>query len=313
MPAYNAAAYIDRAIQSVLAQTFTRFELLVIDDGSTDSTAEKVKAFIDPRIRLIETKHSGIAGALNAGLHASLADLIARFDADDICYPQRLHSQYTFMEENPGHVICGTEADYLDAEGNYVFHYAPPAHEDEGIRKVNERFCPFIHSSVMFRKASVMECGGYNELAKTFEDHFLWSALIKKGKAANLRQTLIQVRLNPSSITIDERWRPQRFIRIREQALENQHITKEEAGELEQIIEDQKKNGAGTGAYHSLVAKKYLWDNYQPEKARAHLANAVSSDPFRISNHLLRLLSYLPAPVIRRLYKLSPHASHNSA
>ena len=97
MPAYNVSSYIGEAISSVLAQNFTDYELLIIDDGSTDDTTEIVQLFTDRRIRLIRQPHAGIAAALNLGLKEARAGLVARFDADDICLPGRLTSQYQFL------------------------------------------------------------------------------------------------------------------------------------------------------------------------------------------------------------------------
>src|ERR1700754_2088364 len=87
MPAYNAGKYIGEAIESVLEQTFTDFELLIVNDGSTDNTAAIIQSFTDPRIVLIQQPNLGVAAALNNGLKHARAEYIARFDADDICYP----------------------------------------------------------------------------------------------------------------------------------------------------------------------------------------------------------------------------------
>ena len=97
MPAYNAAQYIAEAIQSVLEQTFTNFELLIVNDGSTDHTSNVLASFTDPRIRVINQVNGGVSVALNAGLREARGTYIARFDADDVCYPYRLEQQYLFV------------------------------------------------------------------------------------------------------------------------------------------------------------------------------------------------------------------------
>src|SRR5688572_20456536 len=117
MPAYNTALYISEAINSVLTQDFTDFELLIIDDGSTDDTVRIIKSFTDPRVRLIRQKHAGIAAALNRGLQEAEGEYIARFDADDICLPGRLCRQVDFLESHPDYVICGGEAEYISDQG----------------------------------------------------------------------------------------------------------------------------------------------------------------------------------------------------
>src|ERR1700758_2331993 len=96
MPAYNAGKYIREAIWSVLQQSFKNFELLVINDGSTDDTLSIALSFHDPRIIVVNREHEGIAAALNTGLKLASAPYIARFDADDICLPNRLRTQLDF-------------------------------------------------------------------------------------------------------------------------------------------------------------------------------------------------------------------------
>ena len=128
MPAYNAEKYIGEAIASVLNQTFTDFELLIINDGSTDTTKQIIDSFTDSRIRLINQTNQGIAAALNIGLLNAKADLIARFDADDICMPERLMIQYNFLSDHPDYIIVGADADFIDMNGNFVYTRSLPAH-----------------------------------------------------------------------------------------------------------------------------------------------------------------------------------------
>jgi len=99
MPAYNAGSYIREAIVSILEQTYTDFELLIVNDGSTDNTISVVMSFNDPRIVLVNKDHHGIAAALNTGLRLCDTYYIARFDADDICMPDRLEKQFNFLIE----------------------------------------------------------------------------------------------------------------------------------------------------------------------------------------------------------------------
>ena len=100
MPAYNAGKYIAEAIESVLQQTFKDFQLLIINDGSTDNTEEIIRSFKDEGILLMNQSHKGIAVALNKGLSKANSPYIARFDADDICFPERLQKQISFLENN---------------------------------------------------------------------------------------------------------------------------------------------------------------------------------------------------------------------
>jgi glycosyltransferase involved in cell wall biosynthesis len=302
MPAFNAAGFIAQAIGSVLQQDFIDFELLVVDDGSTDDTVAIVQSFSDGRIRLLQLPHQGIAAALNSGLQAALGTFVARFDADDICYPQRLQLQYDFLMSNPGYVICGCAANYITEQGDFVFTYRPPGFLYEELLLSYKHKCPFIHSGVMYVKQAIVEAGGYNEYAHTFEDHLLWVQLLKTAKGCNLQDVLIQVRLNPQSVTIDERWRPQQFTDIKSRALAKGSIDSTDGLALQQILRQQDNNHIKYASYHSLLAKKFLWDNFQPGSARAHIKKAIRIRPSGIKNYFLYLLSYMPGSLIKKIY-----------
>ncbi|HEY0175828.1 MAG TPA: glycosyltransferase [Pedobacter sp.] len=303
MPAYNAGKYIAEAIISVLKQSFRDFELLIVNDGSTDNTVKIIESFHDERIVLIHQQNKGIASALNSGLARSRAAYIARFDADDICNPDRLRIQYDFITAYPEYHIIGSAADYMDVDGSYIFTQHPAAHLDEEIQTLKYTVCPFIHSSVFYRKEVIVSNGGYNEHAYTFEDHFLWVNILKNAKACNLSQALIKVRLNPESITIDEKWRTRKFREIKYGSLRRQSITEAEGIELQEIGEKQYLPKIKEGAYYALCCKKFLVNNYQPEKARWHVMKAISIHPFRMDNYLLFVISYLPENLIRWFYR----------
>jgi glycosyltransferase involved in cell wall biosynthesis len=304
MPAYNAEKYIGEAITSVLKQSFRDFELLIINDGSTDHTVKIIESFDDPRIVLVHQENKGIASALNAGLALSRADYIARFDADDICYPDRLKIQYEFITSYPEYNIVGSAADYMDVDGHYIFTQHPVAHLNEEIQALQYTVCPFIHSSVFYKKEVILSNGGYNEHAYTFEDHFLWVNILKNTRACNLSQALIKVRLNPESITIDEKWRTRKFREIKYNTLRKRSITAEDGLELQAIGEQQYSTRIKEGAYYALCCKKFLVNNYQPEKARWNVIKAINAHPLRMDNYLLYAVSYFPEKFINWFYNL---------
>jgi glycosyltransferase involved in cell wall biosynthesis len=302
MPAYNAAGFIAQAVDSVLQQSFSNFELLVVDDGSADDTATIVQSFKDKRIRLLQLPHKGIAAALNSGLDAAAGKYIARFDADDICYPQRLQVQYDFLTAHPDHIICGCAADYITEQGKFVFTYQPPGFLYEDLLATYKNKCPFIHSGVMYVKDAIVQAGGYNEYAHTFEDHLLWSQLLKTAKGCNLREVLLRVRLNPQSVTIDERWRPQQFDEIKSRAIASSAISRDDGWALQHILQQQDNSDTKNAAYHTLLGKKYLWDNFQPGRARAHIKKAIQIRPSGIKNYAFYFLSFLPGRLVKKIY-----------
>lgn len=304
MPAYNAGKYIGEAIASVLEQSFADFELLIVNDGSTDDTAEIIQAFKDPRIVLIHQENKGVASALNTGLARARAPFVARFDADDICYPNRLKAQYDFITAHPEYSIIGSAADYVDAAGHFIFTHHPQAHLNEEIQELKYSVCPFIHSSVFYKKEVVIDNGGYNEHAHTYEDHFLWVNILKNEKACNLSQALIEVRLNPESVTIDEKWHSRKFLSIKYETLRKRSITEAEGIELFQVSGKRYSPKIKQGAYYALCGKKFLLNNYQPEKARTNMARAITLQPFRLDNYLLYTVSYFPERFINWLHRI---------
>lgn len=304
MPAYNAAEYIAEAITSVLDQTFTDFELLIVNDGSTDDTVEVIRSFEDERIVLVNRPNGGVSEALNTGLRHARAGYIARFDADDICHPERLEIQYGYVRSDPRYHILGSAADYVDMHGNYVFTYQPPAHSDEHIRSLDHSLCPFIHSTVFYRKDVVLSAGGYNKYALGFEDHLLWRNIAKEGKVFNFSRSLIKVRLNPGSVTIDEKWSPKEFRKIKYSALRTGIMTEAQGTELRHIARTAYSPKVKHGAYYALLAKKYLWNNHQPEKARQNLREVLKIDRFNLSSYALLALSFIPERSLIRLYNM---------
>jgi hypothetical protein len=193
----------------------------------------------------------------------------------------------------------------MDADGHYIFTHHPEGHLNEEIQQLKYTICPFIHSSVFYKKDAVVNNGGYNEHAYTYEDHFLWVNILKNEKACNLSLALIKVRLNPESITIDERWRTRKFRSIKYSTLKNKNITEAEGNELYQIGGKQYSPKIKQGAYYALCGKKFLLNNYQPEKARLNMIRAISLHPLRLDNYLIYTVSYLPERFITWLHNIS--------
>lgn len=303
MPAYNAEKYIAEAIDSVLAQTFTDFEFLIVDDGSTDNTANIIKSCRDERIRYIYQPNQGVAAALNTGLAHASAELIARFDADDICYPGRLQQQYDFMQSEPEYHVVGSSADYVDEQNNFVFTYNPMPVSLLGPKQLL-KVCPFVHSTVCFRRQTILEMGGYHAGAFAFEDHLLWIKVLKKYAGYNDPASLIRVRLNPLSVTVDDRWADSRFLQIKYRALVTGILSGEDSKALQKLRRSPDKQKIGERAYYTLLAKKFLWDNYNPRSARDNLYRLIRMDKLRLSSYMLLMLSWLPQRAVSFLYRL---------
>ena len=201
MPAFRAAATVERAIASVVAQTFTDWELVVIDDASTDSTAAIAErlAVGDPRIRVIRlAQNQGAAAAMNRGWQATIAPLVAINDADDESLPGRLAAQVAFMESNPGVDVLGGGAQFVDGAGRTLAWVRHPA-EHAALMNRRWRQSPFVHSTVMMRREFLTATGGYQAGMRLAEDYDLWMRGFSAGRFRyhNLDEVLVVYRTRP--------------------------------------------------------------------------------------------------------------------
>ena len=197
MPVYNGARYLREALESILAQTCTDFEFLVIDDGSTDGSPDLVAAYRDERIRLVRRERNmGLIATLNEGLQLARADLVARMDADDVAHPERLERQLAVLKAHPGLVLVGSDLEIIDAAGVPV-GYEPKPVEDAGLKLALSVICAIAHPTVVFRRDAVLKVGGYREEFHAAEDYDLWTRLAGEGEFGNLPLPLLKYRINP--------------------------------------------------------------------------------------------------------------------
>jgi hypothetical protein len=189
MAARNEAAVIGRAVESILGQTLGNWELLVVDDGSDDETATIVERYHDPRIRVLRKAATSLPSSLNHGLRAASAPLVARQDADDVSFPERLERQVEFLARRPEVVVLGAAWREVDAAG----HPARPRTRvvAGSLDRCVVRFNPIAHTTAMFRRAAVEAIGGYDENLPYAADYDLWlRLLLAGGKLWNLDEPL---------------------------------------------------------------------------------------------------------------------------
>ncbi|MDD3294838.1 MAG: glycosyltransferase [Geobacteraceae bacterium] len=208
LPARDEERYLPAALDSIFRQTFTDWELVAVDDGSRDTTPAILAAAgrSDLRVRLLRPSSRGLTAALNAGLEACRAPLIARMDADDISHPRRLETQVAFLTQNPGVglVACDFRSFPRAALGTGMVAYerwqnSLASHEDI----LRDLFVesPFVHPSVMFRGEEVLSVGGYRDRGWA-EDYDLWLRLAAAGtRFARLQRTLFFWRERPERAT----------------------------------------------------------------------------------------------------------------
>lgn len=203
LPVYNVDRYLERALESVLAQNFADFELLLLDDGSTDGTAAIGRAFSqrDPRIRFTSRENRGIVATLNELLASASAPLVARMDGDDLCLPGRFEAQQHYLERHPDVVCVGSNVELIDAEDRYLAT-TDMALEDAAMQeRALAGLPPIYHPSAMIRTSALRQIGGYDAATYPCEDLALWLRLGELGRLANLPQPLLRYRLHAQSVT----------------------------------------------------------------------------------------------------------------
>jgi hypothetical protein len=202
IPVWNGERYLKEAIESILNQDFSDFELIVIDDGSTDRSAEIVSAFAhDPRVALHKQANAGVVATRNAGLRVAQAEFVAFLDADDIALPGRLARQVAFLRANPEVAVIGTDITYFnDAKG--VIRTQKFPFGEARVAIALETGNPLAQPSVMMRKSMAIAAGGYREAFKFgAEDYDLWLRLTEKHPLDNLPEVLTLYRVHADSLT----------------------------------------------------------------------------------------------------------------
>ena len=201
MPAYNADKYISEAIESILNQTFTDFEFIIVDDSSTDKTWEIIQEYAkkDDRIIALQNEvNSKICITLNNGIAIAKGKYIARMDADDWSYPDRLEKQFKFMEENPEIAISGGTMEICDEKMN-VLNKRIYNLTDKEIRKKLFRYSPFSHPLIIYKTKVAKKIHGYNGRFYVAQDYDFYFRMGMLGKFGNIKNVLLRLRTHPES------------------------------------------------------------------------------------------------------------------
>jgi glycosyltransferase involved in cell wall biosynthesis len=198
MTVWNGEKLIRDSIDSIVSQTFTDLELIIVDDGSTDGTSAVIESYGDPRIRLLRRPHQGIVSSANFGISQARGKYIARLDADDLSLPERLEYQVAAICRKPETVLCYTD---IEVFGNvFGLGRLPWFPTDGGLIAVKMCFgCPLTHSSVLYRKDAFERVGGYLQTTPVAEDYSLYSRLLREGPFIGVARKLVKYRREISS------------------------------------------------------------------------------------------------------------------
>jgi hypothetical protein len=204
MAVHNGERFVREAVGSVLGQTLSDLELVVVDDGSEDSTPEILREFAkgDPRVVVHSQGNQGLARSLNVGFTLARAPLVARLDADDVAVPDRLERQYAFMAVTPAIGVVGGAVDYVNEEGRVFAEGVGYPLTDAEIRHALLSTTPFVHSAVMARKGAVQHVGGYRAQFLEAEDLDLWLRVADQHAMGNVPETVARYRVHPGQATV---------------------------------------------------------------------------------------------------------------
>jgi glycosyltransferase involved in cell wall biosynthesis len=237
MAVYNGAAYLGEAIESVLRQTYTDFEFVVVDDGSVDETPAIIKHYSDSDSRVVPLRlpsNQGMSAALNAGIAAAKGDLIARFDSDDIMIENRLERQLAYLSEHPEISVAASYSYLINDRGRLIGKSMPVVDIDRAKRTHNPSlFLEIVHPTVMMRKADFIAVGGYRDFSPV-EDRDLWSRFATNGYRIGIQpEFLLLNRRHSNNISLTQHQRGSRLA-----GLVNHNTIRRWRGEADQSLDE---------------------------------------------------------------------------
>jgi len=204
MPVYNAEPYLGAALASVLGQSFSDFELVAVNDGSTDGSEQLLadRARDDPRVRVLHQPNAGVVAAVNVGLRHCRGEFVGRADADDVSLPDRFARQIEFLDRHRDVAVVGGSVQVIDGQGRASG--APVTYPCDPAR-VRERLwagdCCLAQPSVMIRRSALEAVGYYRPALRQAEDYDLWLRMSDRFALSNLSEVLVQYRVHGESIT----------------------------------------------------------------------------------------------------------------
>lgn len=200
IPAYNAMAYLPQAVDSVLAQTFTDYDVVIVDDGSSDRIISWAATIQDPRVRLVSQANRGLAGARNTGIRESDGDYIAFLDADDLWHPTKLEKQVALMDASPEVGVVYTWMTLVNQQGEPTGRFVKNSAEGDVWDRLILRNCVGSGSNPMVRRTCFEQVGNFDEnLGSYMEDRDMWLRIAPYYKFAVVKESLVDYRQHPSS------------------------------------------------------------------------------------------------------------------
>lgn len=202
MPVYDVEQYIKKAVDSILEQTYSDFELIAVNDGSPDNSLKILEKYArqDDRIHVVSQENRGLVATLNRGISLARGEYIARMDPDDISFPRRFEQQVAVLDAYSSVVLVAGGFEVIDQDDEFLYREVIPVHNEDIKRSMFLRN-PIAHGSVMFRKKAFDIIGGYSSTCGPMEDFYLWTQLAKLGEIEAVESAVYRWRVNSNGIT----------------------------------------------------------------------------------------------------------------
>jgi glycosyltransferase involved in cell wall biosynthesis len=299
LPVWNGEAFLEQAMESVLQQTFSSFELILIDDGSTDRTAAIAEefAFRDTRVRVLRRRHEGFSATLNAGIAAARGEYVARMDADDISVPDRLQKQVAYLDVHPACVAVGAWIEVVNEAGRHVGLKTLVTTHDEISAALLRGVSPMAHPTVVARRDTLRAVGGYDARCYPSEDLDLWFRLGESGELANLGEALLKHRRHKAAIGVREREKMKAMaVAICNDARIKRGLRPRRGTHILAGID-------ADALYHFECARTALIAGSRPT-ALHHAVATIAAEPDRLYGYVTLFACAAPKPLLRFLLNL---------
>jgi glycosyltransferase involved in cell wall biosynthesis len=300
MAVFNGARYLRQAVESVLNQTLSDLEFVIVDDASTDETAEILSSYGDPRIILLNNGHNiGLTRSLNCAIHASSGKLIARQDADDLSLPDRLEKQVAYMHSHPIVGLVGSASRWIDAQGSVIRESRPPT-EPARLQELILSSVPFLHGTFMFRRECLADLGGYNEQMPVAQDCDLFLRLSERWEVANLPDILYVHRRHEDTVTARRFDDQKRYLRLAQQAAVRRRLAYGRA-RLGIPVDGGVPNWVGSMS-RRWWSQRYAWWSAAARRLSKHLALQFLIIGFLLDPITPELWSYVSGILARKAF-----------
>ena len=301
---YNGKPHLEQAIKSILAQSYTDFELILVDDGSTDKAVTEIEQLGDQRIKIVRKSNTGLTDSLNVGLEHCSGKYVARHDADDVSLPERFEKQIDFLQQNKHIGAVGSAVKLMDEDGDIIGELNFPTGSDE-LHRLNISTNQFVHGSLMFRRELLKKVNGYRTEFIYAQDYDLTLRCQEKTPLANLQHPLYLLRFGSQRISANKTadqaaiaGMAREFARQRREKGKDAIQTKQYDGNYMKFSDSSIEHADS----QQVLLYLYLRSGYA-KKARACIRSLfVTGNVNRLKLALNYILSFLPKKLTMAFY-----------